>query len=306
MSSSIEPTTVAITSASSSSTSHIPIYKPFSHNKTNTKLSNGFNTEPTPPSHSNPFQCNEPLDSSLNLQKPSETKLNESMSPPIAISSPSYAHQFSPSLSRTSSISERDSPLPMMPNFARSPPHVATVMSTQRNIDNFSPLGKTNSLLASKSPPLPAQSMEPTMTIPRNNEFTPRISNLNYGYSQPEPTQIATLEHQRIEYLRQNVSPQMLHFQQIEERMVDQLNELYKATMMMHTNQRDTPPRTLEHDEVDRINQPYLQQHEPIYNPGEFFLWIFQFENTCLVNAMFPVLRNSEYNSLNSHLVNIL
>lgn len=111
------------------------------------------------------------------------------------------------------------------------------------------------------------------MTIPRNDEFTPRISNFNYGYPQPhpqpEPT-IATLEHQRIEHLRQNVvSPQMLHFQQIEERMVDQLNELYKATMMMHTNQRDAPQRTLEHDEVDRINQSYLQQHEPIYNPGE-------------------------------------
>ncbi|XP_055299890.1 dual specificity mitogen-activated protein kinase kinase hemipterous-like isoform X2 [Sitodiplosis mosellana] len=267
--SSIESTTVPITSASSAATtssSHIPIYQPFSHKKTNSKLSNGFNTEPQP-SQSNPFQCNEPSDSSNSLHKPSETKLNESMSSmPIAISSPSFAHQFSPILSRTSSISERDSPLPMMPNFVRSPPHVAAIMSssTTRNIDNFSPLEKTNSILASKSP---QPTMEQTMTIPRNDEFTPRISNLNYGYPQPEPT-IATLEHQRIEHLRQNVSPQMLHFQQIEERMVDQLNELYKATMMMHTNQRDTPQRTLEHDEVDRINQPYLQQQEPIYNPG--------------------------------------
>lgn len=197
------------------------------------------------------------------------------MSPPIAISSPSFAHQFSPlSHSRTSSISERDSPLPMMPNFVRSPPPHAVMSATMtRNIDNFCPLAKTNSILASKSPP----PMEQTMTIPRNDEFTPRISNFNYGYPQPhpqahpqpEPT-IATLEHQRIEHIRQNVvSPQMLHFQQIEERMVDQLNELYKATMMMHTNQRDTPQRTLEHDEVDRINQTYLQQQEPIYNPGK-------------------------------------
>lgn len=100
------------------------------------------------------------------------------------------------------------------------------------------------------------------MTIPRNDEFTPRISNLNYGYAQ-EPT-IATLEHQRIDHLRQNVSPQMLHFQQIEDRMVDQLNELYKATLMM--NQRDTPQRQ-EHEEVDRNNQTYLQ-HEPVYSPG--------------------------------------
>lgn len=114
------------------------------------------------------------------------------------------------------------------------------------------------------------------MTIPRNDEFNaPRLS--NYGYAQAEPT-IATLEHQRIDHHRQNVSPQMIHFQQIEERMVDQLNELYKATMMIR-DQRDTgPPQRLpEHDEVDRINQTYLQQNEPIYNAGE-----------CRISRIFP------------------
>lgn len=281
--SSIESTTIPI--LSTTSTSHIPIYQPFSHSKINTKLSNGYNTEPLPQSssHSNPFQCNESLDNSSNpkcLQKSSEMKLNESMSSAtllpalplpqssIAISSPSYAHQYSSSnLSRTSSISERDSsPLPaMMPNFVRSPPHVAAITSatitTQRNHhDNLNPLAKT--ILTSKSPPLQMDSI-----IPRQDEFTPRIN--NYGYQEPI---IATLEHQRIEHLRHNVSPKMLNFQQIEERMVDQLNELYKATMMMHTNQRDTPQRTAEHDEVDRINQTYLQQHEPIYNNQGWFI----------------------------------
>lgn len=99
------------------------------------------------------------------------------------------------------------------------------------------------------------------MTIPRNNEYTPRLS--NYGYAPAEPT-IPQLD--RVDPLRPNVSPQMLHFQQIEERMVDQLNELYKATMMMHANQHETRQRP-EPDQVDRSNPPYVQ-HEPIYNPG--------------------------------------
>lgn len=234
----------------------------------NSNLNNGFSAEPSP--HlSNTFQCN-PINSELtsdSRHQPIET-LKDTTSPPIAISSPSFAHQFPSSLSRTSSMSDRDridSPLPMMPNFVRSP--------TQRTNEHFSPLAKTNSILASKSPP----PMEPNMTIPRTDEFTPRISNLNYGYAQ-EPT-IATLEHQRIDHHRANVSPQMLHFQQIEDRMVDQLNELYKATLMM--NQQDTTQvQRPEHDDIDRNNRTYLQQqhqqqqqhHEPVYNPSEFIL----------------------------------
>lgn len=268
MPSSIEPTTVPITS------SHIPVYQPFNHAiNTNSNLNNGFSAEPSS-HHSNPFQClpiNNETTKSDSLHQPIET-LNTT-SPPIT--SPSFVQQqFSPSLSRTSSMSDRDritdSPLPMMPNFVRSP--------TQRTSEHFSPLAKTNSILASKSPP----PMEPNMTIPRHDEFTPRISNLNYGYAQ-EPT-IATLEHQRIDHRRTNASPQMIHFQQIEDRMVDQLNELYKATLMM--NQRDTTQRQ-EHDDVDRSNQTYLQQqqqqhqqlqqqqqhHEPVYNPGKFQPW---------------------------------
>lgn len=284
--SSIEPTTVPITSA------HLPpVYQPFSHsiNQSTNQLSNGFTAE-TQPSNSNPFQChaigNEPTSTATmaatmvvanGQHKPNDTHAEMSRSPPIAISSPSFAHQFSPSLSRTSSMSDRDhiteSPLPMMPNFLRSP-----LQSSARSADNFSPLPKLNPLLAKSPPP-----MEPTMTIPRTtDEFSPRISNFHFGYPtpqpQPQPDPTIATEHQRIDqHLRQTtvVSPQMIPFQQIEERMASQLNELYKATMLMHTNQRDLAQRP-EHDEVDRINQqqqPYVQQqpqqqHEPIYNPG--------------------------------------
>lgn len=265
--SSIEPATSPIRS------SHIPVYQPLSHSikQTNIKISNGFNAEPQP-SNSNPFQHNlihhEPIKTEC-LQKHHSETVKESTSPPIAISSSTFAHQFSPSsLSRTSSMSERDhiteSPLPMMPNFVRT----TTLQSSARNVDNFSLIAKTNSMLASKSPPPPPLMELTAMTIPRNDEFTPRIGNLNYGYPQPEPS-IATLEHQRIDHFRQSVSPQMLHFQQIEERMVDQLNELYKATMLIHSNQQETPQ--LERDEIDRTSQPYLQ-HEPVYNQGQYHL----------------------------------
>ncbi|XP_031633797.1 dual specificity mitogen-activated protein kinase kinase hemipterous-like isoform X2 [Contarinia nasturtii] len=242
------PSSIVPTTVTSSLSSHIPTYQPFSHNQTNSKLSNGFTVaDPSSQQSSNPFQCNNETTS----QHRTETNTN------TETTSPAIVHQFSPSLSRTSSISEHDSPLPMMPNFARSPP-------LQTRNGGYSTLANSNSIVASKSPP---SQIESTMTIPRNDEFNvTRLS--NYGYTHAEPM-IATLEQQRIDHHRQNVSPQMIHFQQIEERMVDQLNELYKATMMIHANQRDTgTPRLVEHDEVNRINQTYLQQHEPIYNPA--------------------------------------
>lgn len=245
--SSIEPTTVPVPT---SLTSHIPIYQPFNHSITqiNSNKSNGFNIE------SKPFQINNESHNKSDIQLDNQITA-------IIPSSGSFAHQFSPTnLSRTSSMSDRDritdSPLPM-PNFTRN---------QNQHRDNFSP----NLILASKSSP--PQQNDPTTIIPRNDEFTPRINNLNYPYQEPT---IATLEHQRIDHLRQNVSPQMIHFQQIEDRMVDQLNELYKATMMIHANQQ---PQRIEQDECDRINQPYVQQqqqqpqqqqHEPLYNPGE-------------------------------------
>lgn len=254
--SSIEPTTVT--------TSHIPVYHHLLNQSTN-QLSNGFNAE-TQPSNSNPFQRNaismDPSTTAAVAADGQQHKPIETQHAELSMSPPSFAQQFSPSLSRTSSMSDRDriteSPLPMMPNFLRSP-----LQSSGRSVENFSPLPKLNPLLvASKSPPA---MMEPSMTIPRNDEFSPRISNFNYGYGQPEP--ILAPEHQ----FRQAVSPQMLHFQQIEEKMVDQLNELYKATMMMHANQRDAQQRP-ELEEVDRINQQPYGQHEPIYNPGMYDL----------------------------------
>lgn len=270
MSSSIESTIGSITS------SHIPVYQPLSHSikQTNTKISNGFNAEPQPPSNSNPFQHtlinnNGPIHTSDSQHKSTPIATESIASSTIPITSPplpSYLPQYSPSVSQTSStMSERitDSPLPMMPNFMRSP-----LQTSLRNVDSFSPLVKVNPVLAAKSPP----PMEPTISIPRNDEFATRIGNLNYNYQQTE-TPIATLEHQRIDHLRQPVSPQLLQFQEIQEietRMVDQLNELYKATMLIHSNQRETPPPRREHEEVELINKPYLQ-HEPTYsNSGTF------------------------------------
>lgn len=290
--SSIDPIKGPITS------SHIPIYQPLSHSikQVNAKISNGFNTE-LQPSKSNPFQNsnnineNESIATSDNhnnhqhlhyqhhhhLQQQQQHKHDEStikpMSPPIPISSSSYSHQqFSPNLSRKSSMNERDgavteSPLPIMPvggngsSFVDSP-----LRSSIRNTDSFDPILKT---IPTQPPPKSSPSIEPPLVIPRTDEFTPRIGHhLNYDYCQSE-TPVVTLEHQRIDHHRQTTSPQMLHFQQIEERMVDQLNELYKATMLIHSNQRETPPaQRLDHDEIQQINQSYIK-HEPALNQGK-------------------------------------
>lgn len=236
----------------------------------NAKISNGFNTE-LQPNKSNPFQnsiinANESIASDNQQQHHhhlDETAI-KTISPPIPISSSSYSQQFSPSLSRKSSMNERDvttdSPLPIVPgSFVGSP-----LRSSVRNNDSFEPLLKSIATQHSKSPP----SNEPPIVIPRNDEFTPRVGHLNYDYCQSE-TPIVTLEHQRIDHHRQTTSPQMLHFQQIEERMVDQLNELYKATMLIHSNQREAPQR-LDRDEIQQINQTYLK-HEPAVNQGNIF-----------------------------------
>lgn len=254
--------------------SHIPVYQPLSHSikQANAKISNGFNTE-LQPSKLNPFQSNkinenESTSSDIKQPKLDETAIIKSMSPPIPISSSSYGQQFTPNLSRKSSMNERDrateSPLPIMPGgFVGSP-----LQSTIRNIDTFDPLLKTNPIQPPKSSP----PIEPSLIIPRNDEFTPRIGHLNYDYCQSE-TPIVTLEHQRIDHHRQSTLPQMLHFQQIEERMVDQLNELYKATMLIHSNQRETPQR-LDHGEIQQINQSYLKR-EPTLNQGKKQIQIF-------------------------------
>lgn len=252
VSSSIESTIASIPS------SHIPIYQSLSHSikPTNTKISNGFNAE-SQPNHSNPFQQNKLIDNEPITSNIHHHRLNEiaikSTPPPIAISSPSFVQQFSPNVSQTSSMCERDriteSSLPMMPNFMRN-----QLQPSMRS-----------SVLAPKSPPL----MEPSVCIPNNDEFTPRIGNSNYDYPQTDIS-IATSEHQRIEHPRQSVSPQMIQFQEIqeiEERMVDQLNELYKATMLINSNQRESSQRR-EHDEIEQINKSYLQ-HDSNFNSGE-------------------------------------
>lgn len=270
--SSIDPIKGPITS------SHIPVYQPLNHStikQVNAKISNGFNTELQQPSKSNPFQNSkinehESIASDNHQQQQhnlDETAIKTSMSPPIPISSIAYSQQFLPNLSRQSSMNEHDgateSSLPIMPGggFVGSPLR----SSIRNNNDSFDPLLKTIATQPTKS----SSSIEPPLAIPRNDEFTPRIGNLNYDYSQSE-TPIVTLEHQRIDHHRQTTSPQMLHFQQIEERMVDQLNELYKATMLIHSNQRETPHPRLDHDEIQQINQSYLK-HEPTLNQGKFF-----------------------------------
>lgn len=226
-------------------------------------MSNGFNSE-LHTSRSNPFQISkfngdESIASEIHQSNLDET-VKKSMSPPI--SSSSFGQQFSPNMNRKSSINEHDrvtkGPLSKIPGgFVRSP-----LQSSIRDNDTFNPLSKTYSIQAPKSLP----PMEPPSAIPCNDEFTSRIGHLNYDYAQSE-TPIVTLEHQRIDHhSRQITSPQMLHFQQIEERMVDQLNELYKATMLIHSNQQENPQR-LEHDEKQQINQPYLQR-EPTVNSG--------------------------------------
>lgn len=250
--------------------SHIPVYQPLSHSvkQVNAKISNGFNTE-LQPNKSNPFQNsiineNESITSDRKQQQHLDETAIKTISPPIPISSSSYSQQFSPSLSRKSSMNERDvttdSPLIIMPgSFVGSP-----LQSSIRNNDSFEPLLKSIATQHSKSSP----SNEPPLVIPRTDEFTPRVAHLNYDYCQSE-TPIVTLEHQRIDHHRQTTSPQMLHFQQIEERMVDQLNELYKATMLIHSNQRETPQR-LDRDEIQQINQTHLK-HEPVVNQGNVF-----------------------------------
>lgn len=259
--SSIDPMKGPITS------SHIPVYQPLSHSikQSNAKLSNGFNTE-LQPIKSNPFQSNkihenESIASDIQQPKLDETAI-KSMSPPIPILSSSYGQQFSPNLSRKSPMNERDrateSPLPMMTGgFVGSPLQLSI-----RNIDTFDPILKTNPI---NQPPKSSPSIEPPLVILRNDEFTTRIGHLNYDYCQSE-TPIVTLEHQRIDHHRQTTSPQMLHFQKIEERMVGQLNELYKATMLIHSNQRE-PPQRLDHDEIQQINQSYLKR-EPTLSQG--------------------------------------
>lgn len=246
--------------------SHIPIYQPLSHSikqtNTTTTKNNGFNADQIQLSHSNPFQTNlidNELITNLDGQHKSNETTIESTSPPTAISSPSkFIQQFSPSLSRTSSMSERDhiteTQLSKLPNIGRAP-----LQSSYRNVENFSSLAKLNPVLTSSTPPPPPLSS--TIT----DEFTPQIGKLNYDYSQSE-IPIATLEHQRIDHLKHPTSPQMLHFQEIEDRMVCELNELYKATMLIHSNPRD-PPQRLEQNDIQQMNQP-LMQHEPTYNFG--------------------------------------
>lgn len=245
--------------------SHLPVYQPLNQSiqPRNTTINSGYNAERTQANNSNPFQNNIINNETTNLD--GSHKLNEtpkeSISPPIVTSSSSFHQQYSPSVSQTSSISDRDivteSPLPIMPNIGRG-----SLRSSYRNFENISPLAKINPILTSKSPP----SMEvPSTSIPHNDEFPQRTGQLNYDYTQSE-IPIATLDQQRIENFKQPVSSQMIHFQEIEDRMVNQLNELYKATMLIHSNQRDTPQR-LEQSDIQQNNQPYLQ-HEPIYNSG--------------------------------------
>lgn len=247
--------------------SHIPVYQPSCHSikQANNKLiSNGFNAE-LQPSKTNPFQTHkvyagETIASDGFQQSKRDEILMKPMSPPIAITSSSYGQEFSPNLCRKSSMNERvqaiESPSLVI---GQSGFVCSTLQSSIRNIDALKPLVQTNTIQPTKtSPPLEAQ----------NDTFTPRMNHLNYDYMQSE-TPIVTLEHQRIDHHNtQSTSPQMLHFQQIEERMVDQLNELYKATMLIHSNQRDTPLR-LENDEIQQINHHYLQR-EPAFNPGSY------------------------------------
>lgn len=148
-------------------------------------------------------------------------------------------------------IIENQSPI-ISSGFVRSP-----LQSSIRTNDTVSPLLKATAIPTQSSPPLE----------PRNDKFIQGLDHLNYDYMQSD-SPIVTLEHQRIDHHNtQSTSPQMLHFQQIEERMVDQLNELYKATMLIHSNPRDAPPHRVEHDEIQQMNQHFLPR-EPTFNPG--------------------------------------
>lgn len=241
--------------------SHIPVYQPYSHSikHSNTKVTNnGLNAELQPsktnPFHSNKINVGESIASDSFRQSKLEETSMKPISSPIAISSSLYGRQFSPNLSRKSSMNERDhnieSQSPMISgSFVRSP-----LQTSIRNIETVNhAIQSTNS-----SPPVE----------PRNEKFIQTIDQLNYDYMQSE-TPTVTLDHQGTDHhIAQSASPQMLHFQQIEERMVDQLNELYKATMLIHSNQRDTLQR-LEHDETQHINQHY-SQHEQTFIPGKY------------------------------------
>lgn len=252
--------------------SHIPVFQPLNHSIKQSNINiqtNGFNAA-LQPSETNPFQISRFIDddepiASDNQQSRLDETIMKSMSPPNAISSSSsYGQQFSPHLNRKSSLNEYDrapkNPLSILPGgFVRSP-----LQSSIQNSVTLNHLLKSTPVQASKSSP----PMEPPPSvIPRNDEYTnSRIGHLDYDYAQSE-TPIVTLEHQRIDHHnRQVTSPQMLHFQQIEERMVDQLNELYKATMLIHSNQQEKPQQ-IEHNEVHQYNQSYPQR-EPTFNSG--------------------------------------
>lgn len=184
-------------------------------------------------------------------------------------SATTYTFNNVSNLSRTPSITERDRisdcPLPMMPttNFLRK-----TVTS---------PLAAHQQLQPDERYPI-AKSPIPMIPIRTNDEYVNVTTNqlINYEYTIPQseyPIQMPYDEQPRLideqsQQRRQSVSPQMLHFQQLEERMADELNELYKATMLMHAHQQQKRECR---DEIDQMKPQYMPT-EPIYNndPGNF------------------------------------
>lgn len=217
----------------------------------------------------------------LKISSPNPIQINSTSASPIPNPSPSatvtqFTYANVTNLSRTPSIrSDRDRsgecPLPMQPTQFSIPRTIASPSLTQMRTERAYPLAKS---------PIP---------LPRNDEFVP-VNQINPEYQMQSELPIhATIDeqkfqqqqqqlqqqqlqyHQRLltEQQRQSISPQMMNFQQIEERMVDQLNELYKATMMMHNPQQQQCP-----DEVDLV-QPQYMQREMIYNnPGSCFFGI--------------------------------
>lgn len=194
---------------------------------------------------------------------------------PITVSNTSSAtaqynfHNVS-NLSRTPSISERDRisdcplPLPMMPtiNFPRK-----TVTS---------PLDDHQQLQPDERYPI-VKSPIPMIPTRANDEYVKVTTNpiINYEYPIPQsehpmqmPYDEQRLIDEQLQQRRQSVSPQMLHFQQIEERMADELNELYKATMLMHAHQQQKRECR---DKIDQMKPQYMLR-APIYNndPGNF------------------------------------
>lgn len=214
-----------------------------------------------------------------NHQKTPSTVSNASSS-----ATTQYTFNNVSNLSRTPSISERDRisdcplplPLPMMPttNFPRKTVTSPLAAHQQPQPDERYPIVKS---------PIPM------IATRANDEYVNVTTNqiINYEYPIPQsehpmqmPYDEQRLIDEQLQQRRQSVSPQMLHFQQIEERMADELKELYKATMLMHAHQQQKRECR---DEIDQMKPQYMPR-EPIYNndPGNFSALV----HLCLSSAL--------------------